>query len=169
MNDFQCLARFNRWANERIYGVVAGLSDADYRAERGAFFGSIHATLNHLLVGDRIWFGRITGEVPEGIRGLDQILHDDFESLRSARADMDETIIRIVDGLGEDGLDQTRTFILVVTGEENTMVARRMLLSVFNHQTHHRGQVHCMLTGAGASIPPLDIVFFLREVEQAGA
>lgn len=68
MNDFQCLARFNRWANERLYGVVAGLSDADYRADRGAFFGSIHATLNHLLLGDRIWFGRIAGDVPEDIR-----------------------------------------------------------------------------------------------------
>ena len=81
---FQMMAGYNRWANERIYAAARQLSDADYRADRGAFFGSVHRTLNHILVADRIWMFRFTGIGPT-YSELDSILHDDFQTLSAAR------------------------------------------------------------------------------------
>ena len=82
---FEMLAGYNAWANERVYDAAAALSDADYRADHGAFFGSVHGTLNHLLVGDRIWVRRLTGEGPSPTQ-LDAILYGDFGDFRAARA-----------------------------------------------------------------------------------
>lgn len=163
MNDYQILARFNRWVNGRLYGCVAGLPDADYRADRGAFFGSVHATLNHILIGDLLWFGRIEDAVPAEITALDQIVHDEFAALKAAREAMDGRIVEIVDGLGDDGLDEEITFRQLTQTKPLVQPARRMLLTVFNHQTHHRGQVHCLLTQAGIEPPALDIMVYVRE------
>lgn len=167
LKDQQIMARFNRWANERIYGTVAELDDAALRKDMGAYFGSIHATLNHLLVVDRIWTSRILGEY-HGLSGLDQILHDDFTNLRSARGAMDEHIIRLVDRLSvglDGGLEKEVRYRSTTGGEKHASPARHILLTLFNHQTHHRGQVHCLLTQAGIQEPPaLDVVFFLREL-----
>ena len=81
---YQMFASYNTWCNERLYAAAATVSDADYRADRGAFFKSLHGTLNHLLVGDRIWMRRFTGVGPKP-PSLDAILYDDFEALRAAR------------------------------------------------------------------------------------
>ena len=81
---YQMFAGYNAWCNERLYAAAATLSDADYRADRGAFFKSVHGTLNHILVADRIWMRRFTGEGPQPT-ALDQILYDEFASLREAR------------------------------------------------------------------------------------
>src|ERR1700693_5771294 len=91
-------AGYNAWCNERLYDAAAALSDADYRADRGAFFKSVHGTLNHLLVGDRIWMRRFTGTGDAPDR-LDAILHEDFAGLRVARRVEDDRICRYVDGL----------------------------------------------------------------------
>ena len=170
LKDQQIMARFNRWANERLYDCVTGLSDADYRLDRGAYFGSIHATLNHILVGDRLWTSRIAGEY-HGLKGLDQILHEDFENLRSARRAMDDYIIRMVDRMAvgmDGGLDKEVFYRTASGGEKHTSPTRHILLTLFNHQTHHRGQIHAMLTQAGISEPPgLDVIFFIREMMDA--
>ncbi len=84
MNNIALMARFNAWANDRLYGCVAGISEAACREDRRAYFGSIHNTLNHLLVVDRLWTCRLK-ETDHGIESLDQILYGDFESLRAAR------------------------------------------------------------------------------------
>ena len=159
MNQFPMLARFNAWANERIYGASARLDDAGLRLDRGAFFGSIHNTLNHLLVVDRLWRGRVEGVDP-GIRGLDEILYDDFEELRVARAEEDDHIISLVDGLDETRLEAPLSYRLV-SGKEDEKPLHVVLITLFNHQTHHRGQVHAMLTQAGAEAPALDIINFV--------
>jgi uncharacterized damage-inducible protein DinB len=91
-------AAYNRWANERLHDAAARLSDGDYRADRGAFFKSVHGTLNHLLVGDRIWMQRFTG-IGTAPDRLDAILYDDFSALRAARSDEDGRIVRYVEGL----------------------------------------------------------------------
>ena len=161
MNHFPLLARFNAWANERLYGAVARLPDGDYRKDRGAFFGSIHATLNHLLVVDRLWLGRIEGTDP-GIRALDQILHDDFDALRAARRAEDGRIVAFVDGLDEGALRRPVSY-RTMAGAPGETRADLILLTLFNHQTHHRGQVHAMLTQAGVVPPPLDILDYLDE------
>jgi uncharacterized damage-inducible protein DinB len=97
---YRMFAAYNAWANERIYGAAAQLSDADYRASRGAFFGSLHGTLNHLLVGDRIWMYRFTGSGDAPTR-LDAILFENFDDLREARRAEDQRITRYCDSLDE--------------------------------------------------------------------
>ena len=98
--QFEMLAAYNAWANQRLYEAVAGLVDEDYRADRGAFFGSLHGTLNHLLLGDRIWLHRFTGEGEEPAT-LDAILYDDFTTLRDARSREDDRIISYIKSLTE--------------------------------------------------------------------
>lgn len=167
LKDPQIMARYNRWANEQLYGAVAELDDATLRKDAGAYFGSIHATLNHILVGDRLWTSRILGEY-HGLEGLDQILHEDFANLRTARQAMDEHIIRLVDRLSvglDGGLSKEVRYRTVKGGEKHASPAHHILLTLFNHQTHHRGQVHCLLTQNGVQEPPaLDIIVFLREL-----
>jgi uncharacterized damage-inducible protein DinB len=111
---YHMFAGYNAWCNERLYDAAAQVSEADYRANRGAFFDSLHGTLNHLLVGDRIWMHRFTGQgaVPSS---LDAILFDDFTQLRSARRTEDERIRHYVGTLGEDDLAKTIRFRTVVT------------------------------------------------------
>ena len=93
---FRQVAQYNAWANERIYTAAAALSDGERKAKRPSFFGSIHATLNHILVGDRLWLSRLVNQ-PAGISALDQELYDDFEELRAARVTEDERLVAIVD------------------------------------------------------------------------
>lgn len=95
MNSFQLMARFNGWVNDQLYDTVAAMPDAAYRQDRGLFFGSIHRTLNHLMVVDRLWTGRIAG-VDRGVRALDQVLYDDFAELRAARRVEDQNLIDLV-------------------------------------------------------------------------
>ena len=164
MNQYVLMARFNAWVNGRVYDTVARLTDAAYREDRGAFFGSIHHTLNHLLVVDRLWRGRIEG-VDHGALTLDQILYDDFKTLRTAREDGDRRFIALVEGFDDARLAAPVAYRPIIgNGEAETVRAEHVLLTLFNHQTHHRGQVHCMLTQAGLATPALDLVFFLDEL-----
>lgn len=161
---YTMLAAYNRWANERVYEATSALSDADYRADRGAFFKSMHGTLNHLLVGDLIWMYRFTGEgAGKSITQLDAILHEDFASLRAARQAQDEHIARWIEGLTENdlvGLFRYRTISNPATVEQQLAPA---LDHFFNHQTHHRGQTHALLTAIAGDAPSLDLILFQRE------
>jgi uncharacterized damage-inducible protein DinB len=98
---YEMFAAYNRWANERIYDAAAKLSDMDYRADRGAFFKSVHGTLNHMVVGDLIWMRRFTGTGDSPSR-LDAILYDEFPKLRAAREAEDERIVQWVAGLTDE-------------------------------------------------------------------
>jgi uncharacterized damage-inducible protein DinB len=161
---FSMYAAYNRWANERLYEAAGRVRDADYRADRGAFFGSLHGTLNHLVVADRIWMRRFTGEGPVHTQ-LDAILYDDLTSLGAARRDEDERIIFYVETLTESDLARTFTYRSITNPAEVTQLRGSALAHFFNHQTHHRGQAHCLLTGiAGRDFAPsLDLVLFQRE------
>lgn len=167
VNHLPLMARFNQWVNERFYDQVAKLSDQDYRLDRKAFFGSIHNTLNHLLVVDKLWAGRITG-VDSGIRALDQVLYDDFDALREARISEDSSLIDLIDGLDQDGLTREFVYKSVSRGFEHRARVDQALVTLFNHQTHHRGQVHAMLTQAGVYPPDLDIIDYLDEISEPG-
>jgi uncharacterized damage-inducible protein DinB len=158
---FVTFARYNRWANRRLYDAVGELPDADYRREMGAFFGSLRGTLNHVLVADRMWLQRITGEGTAPAR-LDEILHDDLASLREARAAEDERIIRFVDGLDEERL-AGRFRYRNVKGQAFEQQLAPVLAHFFNDQTHHRGQAHTLLTQLGREVLELDLIYFLRE------
>ncbi len=167
MNHLPLMARFNRWANTRLYASVARLDDDAYRRDRRAFFGSIHHTLNHLLVVDRLWSARIQNR-ESGIKSLDQILFDDFEALKSARVDEDEKLIALVDGLTDAELESPVRYRRMIGDGMEEVRAGHILITLFNHQTHHRGQVHAMLTQAGVTPPPLDVIFYLDELGEAG-
>lgn len=170
LHDLQIMARYNRWANARLYDCVTELDDDVYRQNNNAFFGSIHATLNHILVGDRLWTSRIVGEY-SGIKSLDEILHEDFSALRNAQSAMAENIQLMVDRLAvglDGGLDKEVRYRTVSGGDKQASPARHIFLTLFNHQTHHRGQVHCLLTQAGITNPPaLDVIFMLSEMNDA--
>ena len=159
---FSLMAGYNAWANHRLYDAVAELDDADFRADRGAFFKSVHGTLNHLLATDRIWMKRFTGKGDAPDR-LDAILFDDFASLRAARQTEDERIAAYVDGLSQADLTSRiryRTLTNPADVEEPLWPA---LSHLFNHQTHHRGQVHGLLTGLRREASSLDLIMFQRE------
>ncbi len=159
---FAMMARYNAWCNERIYDAAAQLSDADYRADRGAFFKSVHGTLNHLLVADRIWMRRFTGE-GEAPNRLDAILFERFDELRAARQAEDVRIVAYVDGLSEADLAGRFRYRTITNPADVEQPLAPALIHFFNHQTHHRGQVHCLLTGYALDAPSLDVITFQRQ------
>ena len=161
-DHFRTMARFNAWANARIYDAVGALPTGEYvKARPAAYFGSIHGTLNHLLACDRLWFGRVEG-VDRGITALDQILCDNLAALRTAREAEDERIIALVGALDEMALAGDLSY-RSMAGGTLTLPLRVALAAVFNHQTHHRGQVHALIKGAGAEPPALDIPVYWSE------
>lgn len=158
---FAMLAAYNAWCNQRLFDVAAELPEADYKADRGAFFKSIHGTLNHLLVADRIWMKRFTGHGDAPTR-LDEILFEEFGSLRDARWREDERILSYIDGLPEVAFASRIRYHALSNPTPIDQPLASILLHFFNHQTHHRGQVHCLLTGFGRVAPSLDLALFQR-------
>ncbi len=161
---YRMFAAYNAWANERVYEASSRLPDADFRADRGAFFKSVHGTLNHLLVADRIWMHRFTG-TGEAPKRLDAILHDDFQGLRAARRAEDARIEAFCAGLTPDTIAGEFTYRTITSPAGVTQPLAPALDHFFNHQTHHRGQVHALLTAIGGRdfAPSLDLVLFQRE------
>ncbi|MEJ2374614.1 MAG: DinB family protein [Pseudolabrys sp.] len=161
---YRMFAGYNAWCNERLYDAASRISAADYRADRGAFFKSLHGTLNHLLVGDRIWMARFTreGEMP---RSLDAILYDDFAALRAARRAEDERISRYIEGLSEADLTDIIRFPTFVRPQEVEQPLAPALNHFFNHQTHHRGQAHALLSSmlSNDATHSLDLIVYQRE------
>jgi len=154
----QRMARYNRWQNENLYGVADRLSDDARRQERGAWFGSIHKTLSHLLWADQIWMSRFT-DLPKPQAGIPESvsLYPDWQDLKSKRADFDDTIIGWAAAVGDDWLTADQTFYSAATQREWTRPRWMLVAHMFNHQTHHRGQVHCMLTQAGGRPSDTDL------------
>jgi uncharacterized damage-inducible protein DinB len=162
---FLTLAHYNAWANQRLYDACAHLSEAEYLKPRPAFFGSIHGTLNHLLVGDRIWLARIERK-PRPKVTLDQILYGDLVALRVARQAEDEHLANVVAGISARALDQKIAYVNAAGQRQQTKL-RLVLGHLFNHQTHHRAQVHGLLSQTNVAPPPLDLILYLREAAAA--
>ena len=155
-------AAYNRWVNRRIYDGAAGLADEVRKRPAGLYFGSIHGTLNHLLVADYIWMRRFTGEGPVPER-LNQVLYDYFGRLRAAREAEDERIIRFVATITD--FDRNIEY-QNSTGRTYRQRLGAALAHFFNHQTHHRGQVHAGLTMAGIKEPEAqDLLAYQRSVD----
>ena len=157
---FRTMAAYNRWANRRLYDAAARLGDADYRADRGAFFRSLHGTLNHILVTDRVWMQRLTGR-GEAPAALDAILYERLADLTVAREEEDERIASFVARLDNAALAQPVAY-RSLKGAEFSNPLGALLANLFNHETHHRGQAHAILTSLEQDAPSLDLIQFYR-------
>lgn len=166
---YQMFAGYNAWCNERLYAVAATLSDADYRADRGAFFKSMHGTLNHLLVADRIWMRRFTGagDVPPS---LNAILFEDLAGLTAARQSQDILISRYIARLSDNDLNGVLRYRTVTNPQNIEQTLAPALDHFFNHQTHHRGQAHTLLSGiiGNDATPSFDLLIYQRQTGQGG-
>jgi uncharacterized damage-inducible protein DinB len=159
---FVMMARYNAWANARLLRMAGALQDELYRREVGAYFKSLHGTLNHLLAADRIWMHRLTG-VGDFPNTLNAILFDDLPSLRDARVAEDGRIIHFVEGLDDSSFEEACAY-RTLSGAPQRQLRREILAHLFNHETHHRGQAHAILTVLGVIEPdPLDLLIMQRE------
>jgi len=152
---FQTLAHYNRIANERLYEACAQIGDDQYRLQRAGSFGSIHALLNHGLLADRVWMSRFSGG-GKTTPPLNTVLHVQFQSLRAAREQDDIAMQQFFQNAPASFLTSTLSYknSKGVHYEEAVVPA---VLHMFNHQTHHRGQVHVMLSQCGVQPPSLDM------------
>lgn len=157
----RAMAGYNRWQNENVYGAAGTLNDAQRKEQRGAFFGSIHGTLNHLLWGDQIWMSRFAGtpkpKAP-GIPGSTEMF-EGWDDLKRERVAFDQVIIDWAARIGPEWLDGDLTWFSGAAGREVTKPKGLLVTHLFNHQTHHRGQVHCMLTQCGVKPGVTDLPF----------
>lgn len=152
------MARYNQWMNQQLYEHCAALSDADRKQDRGAFFNSIHGTLNHLLLADRLWLGRFL-QRPFAVTSLDQILYDDFATLRQERQHTDAEILQWAQGLSDEQLSGAFTYTSVVGRQTRTYQLGFLVTHFFNHQTHHRGQLTTLLSQCGIDPGVTDLLW----------
>jgi uncharacterized damage-inducible protein DinB len=153
------MASYSRWQNENLYGAADALTDAQRKEQRGAFFGSIHGTLNHLLWGDQIWMSRFAGTPKPrspGIPGSSD-MYEAWDDLKRERRVFDQVIADWADKLDAAWLEGDLTWLSGATGGQVTKPRWLLVTHMFNHQTHHRGQVHCMLTQAGVKPGTTDL------------
>ena len=160
ITNFQLLANFNTWANKKIISSCKKLDDTEYKKDRKAFFSSIHGTLNHLLVVDRAYISRIEGK-DHGLISLDQILYENLFHLEEASIKEDKRLVDLVNNLSEESIHKEITYQGFETGTQ-TYTINLILITLFNHQTHHRGQIHNLLSQAGVKPPQIDIPDFIE-------
>ncbi len=155
LDAFRMLARYNRIANERLYEKCGQLDPVEYRKQRQGSFGSIHGLLNHLLLGDRIWMSRFAGS-GKTTPPLNSILFDTFPELQSARAAQDEEIEAFFASVDAGFLHRQFSYVNN-QGKDYVETVPVAVLHFFNHQTHHRGQVHVMISQTAIKAPSLDM------------
>jgi uncharacterized damage-inducible protein DinB len=158
------MARYNSWQNENLYSCADRLSDEARRQDRGAFFGSIHGTLNHLLWADEIWMSRFCGTPrPKGGIPESTSLRAGWDELKRDRLAFDAWMVGWADALAESDLAGDLTYYSGAAKRDVTAPKWLIFTHFFNHQTHHRGQVHCMLTQAGMRPGDTDLPFMKKD------
>lgn len=161
--DLPTAARYNAWANNRIYNALSRIDDSSRKENRRAFFGSIHDTMNHILLADLIYRERLEKK-PTTYTRLDEVLYDDFGELESAHRKNDAWYVGFCEDMDPAELEGNLSFKAVgMDSDEYFSLPLRLCLSnLFQHQIHHRGQVHHMISHAGENPPPVDIVKYGR-------
>lgn len=157
----RAMAEYNCWQNRSLYGTADELGDAARRQPRGAFFGSIHATLNHLLWADQMWMSRLAGSPRPKVASIpDSVsMHESWDDLKRERTAFDRAILDWAERLDPVSLEGDVTWYSGVLRQEVTRPKWLLVTHMFNHQTHHRGQVHCLLTQAGTIPGTTDLPF----------
>ena len=162
--DIYTAAKYNEWANNRLYNALRGLTDEARRKDRRAFFRSIHNTMNHILLADILYRQRIEKKSIT-FNSLDEIVHDDFDDLEEGHRKNDKWYSDYCGNVSQTDLDSEFSFKAVGMDEDEyfSLPLKLCLSNLFQHQIHHRGQVHHMISHAKADPPPLDIVKFGRK------
>jgi uncharacterized damage-inducible protein DinB len=154
------MARYNLWQNESMLAAAGTLSPTERERERGAFFGSIQQTFSHIFWADMIWLSRFTdspapkGGIPESVS-----LISDWDAFLSERKAFDHRILQWAHDVAPDWFEGDLIWFSGALGREVTKPVKTLVIQLFNHQTHHRGQIHAMLTSAGARPTATDVSF----------
>ena len=169
LDNFRFLARYNRWMNQRLYAACEVLTDEERKADRGAFFKSIHHSLTHLVLADKLWLTRLAGQglafsalrpellaVPAG-SDYTSNLHPDWADLKRTRDALDEAIAQWVAEMPLEFLASTMRYTNT-QGVARTHPAWQVMTHFFNHQTHHRGQVTTLMAQAGVDMGVTDLI-----------
>ncbi len=155
-DSYSLMADYNAWINGKLYQAAAGLTDGERKRDLGAFFKSLHGTLDHILYVDLMFLARFTDSaMPEGDFGGE--FHDDFETLRAVREATDARILDWIAGLDRGWLAEALTFTSMIDGKSRTLPRWAMVTQMFNHQTHHRGQATTLLKQLGVDPGTTDI------------
>lgn len=156
------MARYNGAMNRDLYATAGRLDEAERRRDRGAFWGSIEGTLAHLLWADRMWMSRFAGwEKPGAPLRESAALTVSFPELSRAREDADARLLAWAEALDPAWLAEDQTWFSGAAGREMRRPRGLLVAHLFNHQTHHRGQVHAMLTAAGATPGVTDLMILV--------
>lgn len=163
LTHFRQFAGYNAWANRRLYDTAEALGEEARQRDLNAFFASLHGTLNHILVADRVWMDRLEGAPNEFMKSyrLDTVTHPEWSELRRARDAMDTRIKAYLDRLTDEEMREPFSYD-DSSGGRHQNIPLDVLPHVFNHQTHHRGQAHTLVKQLGGDPPSLDMVQFLR-------
>lgn len=153
---YRAHARYNRWMNEKLLAACALLSDEERKRDLGAPFGSIHGLWNHILLVDRAWLARFAGE-PVPFKSLGEEICADFAPLREARSQTDDALDQFVAGLTPERLGAPLSFSLMSNPQRRTLPLYVAVSHVFNHQTHHRGQITALLEHLGGDCGITDL------------
>jgi len=164
---FRLMGRYSRWMNQRLYALCAEMTDAERRRERGAFFGSIHGTLNHLLWGDRVWLGRFLG-TPFGHPAFGADMFSDFGELRHEREATDAAILDWASGVHAEWLASPLQYFSAVDGRTRRLPCAVAAVHMINHGIHHRGQLTTLLKQAGVDPGVTDLPWLPGVVEIVG-
>lgn len=154
-------ARYNQWQNRSLYTAADGLTDAARKLDRGAFFKSIHGTLCHILFGDQIWLHRFAGTPAPKAKSIAESATaiEGWSELKAERMRFDAVILDWAAALDAEWLEGDLTWRSAAMQRDFTRPKWLLVTHLFNHQTHHRGQVHAMLTAAGAKPDDTDLCF----------
>jgi uncharacterized damage-inducible protein DinB len=157
------MASYNAVMNGRLYDAAGRLTEDARKQDRGAFWGSIHGTLCHLVWADQVWMSRLDGwDKPTVPSSASATFIDDFAVLRAERERMDARLTRFAEGVTEAWLAGDLTWFSGAAGRELTAPRDFLLMHLFNHQTHHRGQAHALVTAAGEGTGDTDLFLLVR-------
>lgn len=157
------LGKYHLWAFDRLFESLRRVPDEDYRSNAGLFFTSIHGTLNHLLLADRVWQARFTGTA-FSVSGLDQELEPDRAALEDQIRGQCRAWGNII-GSHPDAWTGESLVYRTSSGVESRTPVGKTLLHVFNHGTHHRGQISAVISRLGFQVPEMDYIYYIRENE----
>ncbi|MDF1720315.1 MAG: DinB family protein [Minwuia sp.] len=160
---FMRLANYNIWANGLLYDAADQVPKDQQTEDVGAFFGSLSGTLNHIIIADRIWLRRLRGDGPEETQH-DRIVSHDMAKLRAARRVEDDRVMDFVGTRQESDYAGTISY-RTTSGEPFSQQLDAVLAHFFNHQTHHRGQAHDILTRLTGSAPSIDLLYYIRSLD----